>query len=102
LEKAYKEEIQRLITDGFTDQEVAEAKSGLLQSRKVSIAQDNNLAATLNAYTFYGEKINWWKVNNDRINNLTTAQINAVIRKYLTPDKVSFVKAGNFTPKKTN
>ncbi len=102
LETAYREEIQKVLTDGFNDQEVAEAKSGLLQSRKVSIAQDNNLASLLNSYSYYGETIKWWKEQNDRLSQLTTAQINNIVKKYLFPDNISIVKAGDFSPKKPN
>ena len=40
LEAAFKEEIARALKDGFTEDEVKAAKSGWLQSRQVSRAQD--------------------------------------------------------------
>ncbi|HLR04400.1 MAG TPA: pitrilysin family protein, partial [Pyrinomonadaceae bacterium] len=43
LEAAFKEEIARMLKDGFTAEEVEAAKSGYLQSRQVSRAQDNEL-----------------------------------------------------------
>ena len=42
VEKGFKEEIQKVIDDGFTQEELDAAKSGLLQSYKVSRSQDKN------------------------------------------------------------
>lgn len=99
LEAAYKEELQKLLKDGFTDQEVAEAQKGYLQTRKVSLAQDNNLAATLNAYSYYGVGIDWWQQQSDMIAKLNSTRINEVMRKYLNPEKISILKAGDFLKK---
>ncbi|WP_345948256.1 pitrilysin family protein [Mucilaginibacter sp. PAMB04274] len=100
LDAAFKEEIEKVIKDGFTDQEVAEAKKGYLQSRGVSLAQDNVLAGTLNTYSYYGENIAFWQKTDDAVSKLTTAQINAAAKRYYDPTKISIVKAGDFAKKK--
>jgi zinc protease len=100
LDAAFKEEIEKVVKDGFTDQEVAEAKKGYLQSRSVTLAQDNALAGTLNNYSYYGENIAFWQKMDDAISKLTTAQINAAAKKYYDTSKISIVKAGDFAKKK--
>lgn len=100
LDAAFKEEIGKVVKEGFTDQEVAEAKKGYLQSRNVSLAQDNVLAGTLNTYNYYGENIAFWQKMDDAISKLTTAQINAAAKKYYDASKISIVKAGDFAKKK--
>ncbi|MFD1255734.1 M16 family metallopeptidase [Mucilaginibacter terrae] len=100
LDVAFKEEIEKVVKDGFTDTEVAEAKKGYLQSRSVSLAQDNVLNGTLNAYSYYGENIAFWQKMDDAISKLTTAQINAAAKKYYDTSKISIVKAGDFAKKK--
>jgi zinc protease len=100
LDAAFKEEIEKVVKDGFTDQEVAEAKKGYLQSRSVTLAQDNALAGTLNNYSYYGENIAFWQKMDDAIGKLTTAQINAAAKKYYDTSKISIVKAGDFAKKK--
>jgi zinc protease len=40
LEKAFREEMERVVKEGFTAEEIQAARSGLLQSRMVSRAQD--------------------------------------------------------------
>ncbi len=54
LEAAFKEEVARMLKDGFTAEEVEAAKSGYLQSRQVSRAQDNELLNRSNTYLFLG------------------------------------------------
>ena len=99
LEQAFKEEIDKAVQDGFTAKEVADAKSGYLQSRAVSLAQDNSLAATLNTYAYYGESIAFWKKQDEAIKNLTVQQINSAVKKYLNSKQISIVKAGDFNKK---
>ncbi|WP_199269670.1 M16 family metallopeptidase [Mucilaginibacter lacusdianchii] len=101
LETAFKEEINKAVNEGFTEQEVAEAKKGFLQSRQVELAQDNVLAGTLNTYTYYGEPIAFWQKMNDAVAKLTPQQINAAIKKYYDVNKINIIKAGDFNKKKT-
>lgn len=70
-----------------------------MQSRQVSIAQDNSLASTLNSYSYYGEPIAYWQKLQDAYTSLTTKQVNDAMRKYLDPAKVNMVKAGDFAKK---
>jgi zinc protease len=96
LEAAFKEELARMLKDGFTAEEVAAAKSGWLQSRQVSRAQDNELASRLNNYLFLGRTLAWDEELERRIAALTPEQVNAVMRKHIDPSRLVIVKAGDF------
>jgi zinc protease len=96
LEAAFKEEIARMLKDGFTAEEVEAAKSGYLQSRQVSRAQDNELTSRLNNYLFLGRTLQWDADLEARIKALTPEQINAAMRKYIDPARISIVKSGDF------
>ena len=96
LEAAFKDEIARMLKDGFTAEEVEAAKSGYLQSRQVSRAQDNELAGRLNSYLFLGRTLQWDADLEAKIKALTPEQINAAVRKYIDPAKISIVKSGDF------
>ncbi|HYX41569.1 MAG TPA: pitrilysin family protein, partial [Pyrinomonadaceae bacterium] len=96
LEAAFKEEIARMLKDGFTTEEVEAAKSGYLQSRQVSRAQDNELAGTLNRYLFFGRTLQWDAELESKIKALTPEQINAAMRKYIDPTKITIIKSGDF------
>jgi zinc protease len=97
LEVAFKEEIARMIKDGFTAEEVEAAKSGWLQSRQVSRAQDNELAGRLNNYLFLNRTLQWDADLEARIRALTPEQINAAMRRHINPSKITIIKAGDFT-----
>ncbi len=96
LEAAFKEEIARMLKDGFTAEEVEAAKSGYLQSRQVSRAQDNELLNRSNTYLFIGRTWQWDADFEAKIKTLTPEQINAAMRKYVDPSKLVIYKAGDF------
>ena len=96
LEAAFKEEIARMLKDGFTAEEVEAAKSGYLQSRQVSRAQDNELLNRSNTYLFLGRTWQWDADFEAKIKALTPEQINAAMRKHVDPSKLVIYKAGDF------
>ncbi len=93
---AYKDELQKLVRDGITEQELKDAKSGLIQYRQTGRAQDAQLAAKLQSNLYLGRTMAFDKQMDDRLQNLTVADVNAAIRKYVNPEKMSYVMAGDF------
>jgi zinc protease len=100
LEAAFKEEIQKVITEGFTAEEIAAAKSGWTQSRTVSRSQDGGLAGTLNNYLFIGRNMAWDEAYEKKVADLTPEQINAAMKKHLKPEMINIIKAGDFAKAK--
>ena len=96
LEAAFKEEIARMLKDGFTAEEVEAAKSGYLQSRQVSRAQDNELAGRLNNYLFIGRTLQFDADLDAKLKALTPEQIAAAMRRHIDPSKITIIKAGDF------
>lgn len=99
LEAAFKEEIARMLKDGFTAEEVEAAKSGYLQSRQVSRAQDNELASRLNNYLFIGRTLQFDAELDAKLQALTPDQIVAAMRRHIDPAKITIIKAGDFGKK---
>jgi zinc protease len=100
LEVAFKEELEKVINEGFTEEEITAAKSGWLQSRTVSRAQDAGLAGTLNNYLFIKRDLKWDETMEKKVQELTREQINAAMKKHLKPDMINIVKAGDFAKAK--
>ena len=96
LEKAFAEELEKARTDGFTDAEVEDAKKGWIQNQQVSRAQDGYLTNTLNSYLSYDRTMMWNAELEEKVSKLTTAQVNAAFKKYIIPQNISYVKAGDF------
>ena len=100
LEAAFKEEIQKVITEGFTAEEVEAAKSGWLQQQKVSRSQDASLASQLSNGLFLNRKMDWSEMFEKSIAELTAEQVNQAMKKWLDPSKINYVKAGDFAKAK--
>ena len=96
LEAAFKEEIDKVLKDGFTAEEVTAAKTGYLQSRQVSRAQDNELSGRLNNYLFLDRTLRWDADLDEKLKLLTPDQIGAAMRRHINPSKISIIKAGDF------
>lgn len=97
LEKAFAEELEKATTEGFTEQEVEDAKKGWIQNQQVSRSQDGYLTNTLNSYLSYDRTMMWNAELEEKVSKLTTAQINAAFKKYIIPKNISYVKAGDFS-----
>ncbi len=96
LEAAFKEEVEKAVKDGFTAEEVEAAKTGWLQSRQVSRAQDNELAGRLNNYRFLNRRITWDADLEAKVKALTPQQVSAAFARFIKPASINIVKAGDF------
>lgn len=96
LETAFREEIARVLKDGFTEDEVAGAKSGFLQARAVRRMEDRALAETLAGYLFLDRTFSWDAELERRISDLSPQEITDALRRHLDPAKITVIKAGDF------
>jgi zinc protease len=97
VETAFKEELTRLLKDGFTAAEVNAAKAGWLQERQIERA--NGITRALRLYLFEGRTFMWDADLEEKVGALTADQIVAAMRKHLDPAKFVIVKAGDFSKK---
>jgi zinc protease len=100
VEAAFKDELARALKDGFTEREVQGAKSGILQQRVQNRAQDGTLAGAWAGNLYLGRTFEYSKDFERKLVALTPAQVNAALRRYIDPAKVTIVKAGDFAKKK--
>ncbi|MCU0471664.1 MAG: insulinase family protein [Arcicella sp.] len=96
LESAFKEEIAKVLKDGYTDKEIEEAKKGIIQNGQVMRAQDVQVMDKLSNYQLFGRTFKYDAEFENRINALTNNDILAAMRKYVVPEKISIVKAGDY------
>lgn len=101
LEAAFKEELQKVVTEGFTEEEIAQAKQGWLLNRQRSRGQDLSLVGNLINNLFTGRTFAWEDEFDKKVQSLTLEEVNAAMKKYLAIDKISIVKAGDFAKAKT-
>ncbi len=96
FEQAIREEIERLLKDGLTDKEVADAKAGFLQERLVNRSEDSALAAAWSEFLDLDRTFTSFSAPfEERIRALTAAEVNAAVRRHLDPAKLTVVIAGD-------
>jgi zinc protease len=96
VEAAFREEIDRVLDAGYTADEVEAAKAGYLDSRGVSRSGDATLADTLSQGLYFNRTMQWQKEFEEKIATLTPEQILEAFRRYIDPDKITVVMAGDF------
>ena len=96
LEKAFREEIDKVRESGFTAEEIQAAKSGWKQNEAVSRAQDDSMASTLSNNAYLDRTMEWDKEMEERMMALTPEDINEAIEKYIDVDKMVLLRAGDF------
>jgi zinc protease len=96
LQRAFREEMDRVLKDGFTTEEINKFRPGYLQGRSQGRANDNELVGLLTARRFAGRTMAWDEAYEKKIEALTAEEVNAALRKYLDPKKIVIVRAGDF------
>jgi zinc protease len=89
LEKAIQEELSKALKDGFTAEELAKAKSGILQKRQQSRTSDAGIAGGWNHYLYRQKNWSDAQAMDEKIQALTLEQVNAAFRRYIDPSKIS-------------
>lgn len=95
VEAAFREEVAKVLDAGFAADEIAEAKSGWLQARRVSRGLDRELARTLATREYARRTLAWDADLEARVGGLTGEQIAAAMRRHIDPKRISVVKASD-------
>ena len=95
VESAVSEEINRVLKNGFTEEELVRAKSGLLQQRLQGRTTDGSVAGAWISNLYLARSWAWAQAMDDKINALTLAQVNAAFKKYIQPSEMSVFIAGD-------
>jgi zinc protease len=79
VDAAVREEITRLIKDGFTEEELLRAKSGILQQRNQQRAGGSGIATSWTALMNLDRSFLWQQQLDFKLADLTLAQLNAAV-----------------------
>ena len=96
VERAFREEMERVIEGGFTQEELEAAKQGWLETRQLMRAQDSQLAASLSQDLYFDRTALFDGATEERVRALTLAEVNRAVRDRLDLAKMTIVKAGDF------
>ncbi len=93
---AFKDEMNTLIKEGFPDAEVAASKAGYAQAQALSRASDANLSVLLTNQLSMNRTLQWDDALDKKVAALKPADIQAVMKKYLNVNEMSYINAGDF------
>jgi len=96
VEDAFKDEITKAATTGFTAEEVATAKNALMQERQLSRSQDNQLVGLFVSQAELGRTMQRESNLEKSINDTTPEQLSAIFKKWIDPSSIAYFKAGDF------
>ena len=96
VEAAFRDEMVRALKDGFAADEVAKAKNGWLESRRVARSNDDSLANSLQLQTRFGRTMQFAIDLEKKVNALTPEEITAALRRHVSLEQISVFRAGDF------
>ena len=96
VEIAFREELAKALKDGFTPAELAAAKSGVIQQRLQTRAQDESLASGWAHYLYLNKTYAWSKQFEDKIAALKADEVLAAMKKHIDPARITIIKVGDF------
>jgi len=99
VNKALKEEVNKAVKDGFTEEEFKSNLTSWLNSRKTGLGNDNTLMGLVNSQLQYGQSLDEYDALEAKVSALKVSQVNDVLRKYISEDKMTSVFAGDFNKK---
>ena len=93
----FKEELERFIVDGITQEELDSALNGWVQGQTVSRAKDNELSSLINNNLYFDRDMSFQAALESQVSALTVEKVNAVIKKYFKSlDQWTVVNGGDF------
>jgi zinc protease len=97
VQKGFKEEIDRFIKDGITQEELETTVNGWVEAQTVSRAKDNELAGMIGSNIYYDRDMTFQEDIEKQVKSLTVADVNAAIKKYFKPfEEWTVTNGGDF------
>ena len=96
---AIDEEVKLLLERGVTEEELASAKKGWLQSQQVGRGNDSSLASTLADTARTDRTMVHYAGLEQKIQSVTGEQVQEALKKRIDPKRIVIVTAGDFEKK---
>jgi zinc protease len=93
--KALLEELALILKDGVSEAELADAKKSYAATWDTQLADDDFVVSELSRGLYLKRTFEFWKGINDKVQRVTAAELLEVGRKYLKPEMLAKVRAGD-------
>jgi len=91
------EELDKIVKDGVTEEELENAKAALITELPASFRSPEDIVSTYAWNEFYGRAPDHYAKYPDELRKLTKADIDNVAKKYITVDKMTYTLVGDTT-----
>ena len=95
VEVGFKEELAKVLDKGFTQQELNDARTGILQNSRIDRAKDGRLVRTLSGNIDLNRTMQWDKNYEKAVMDLSLEDVNAAVKRHLSMEGISIIKAGD-------
>ena len=92
-----REELARLLKEGVPPDELKDVKQGYRQQLEVGLANDSAVAGSLARDLYLGRTLAFAEAQLAAIEKLTPQDVQAALVKYIRPDQLIVIRAGDFT-----
>ena len=99
VEVAMKEELQKLLDEGITGEELTLAQTGFLERQTVDRSDDNELTRILCKTAELGQDMSFIKKQEEAVAKLTRDDVHSALKKYINLQRIVVVAAGDFSKK---
>ncbi len=99
LDSALRQEIEKALQAGFTQDELSKTVNSWLQQRKTSLGMDNGIASLLNRSLVNDRDISYYTALENKTKALKLAEVNAALKKFVSLNKLVIIYAGDFNGK---
>ena len=96
VKQLIEEELQTLLNNGVTEDELTSQSGGLLERRNLSRTSDGSLAASLATQSLVGRTMEFVAEFEAKIAALTVDEVNSALRKHIDPKRLYIAVAGDF------
>ena len=96
---AFKEEVAKVLEEGFTAEEVDAAKRGWLDAAQRQRSSDGTVASILSSNLFLDRDMSFIAKREAAVAALTAEDINAAFKRHIDLDKMSIFRGGDFANK---
>lgn len=91
-----REELDKLLKEGITPEELASRKAGFLQDQERQRTVDSNLTQLMGTHLQTGRTMEFTAAFEKRLADLTVEDVNKALQKHIDPERLFVVMAGDF------
>lgn len=102
VNEVIREELDRLLQDGITQEELETQSRGLLEQRNLRRTSDRALTGQLATQAFVGRTMEFTQDFEKQIRELTVQDVNAALRRHIDPDRLYIALAGDIEKASTD